>query len=106
LFKCIDQAANKAGIVDGVMAALKELHKLRVLHCDAEPRNMLYDASSGDLMLVDFERAEFRGHHRQTLGSISPNGQQDRKRKRGMPWKQDDFAREMQSAVDTVSRCV
>ncbi len=59
-------------------------------------------------MLVDFERAEFHGHLRQTLGSISPNGQQDRKTKHGMPWRQgrDDFANEMQAAVDTVSERV
>ena len=53
--------------------AYTELHQLQVLHVDAEPRNILYDAISGTLMVIDFERAEFRG--RQPLGSISPNGQ-------------------------------
>jgi hypothetical protein len=55
-------------------------------------------------MLVDFERAEFRG--RQSLGLIVPNVQ-SRKRKRGILQKQkkDDFARELESAVEGASRC-
>lgn len=56
--------------------AVTALHKLQVLHQDAEPRNMVYDERSGRLMLVDLERAEVRT--RQALGVISVN----RKRKR------------------------
>jgi serine/threonine protein kinase len=89
--------------MDLATKAYAELHQLQVLHVDAEPRNILYDAISGTLMVVDFERAELRG--RQPLGLISPNGQ-DRKRKRGwMTQKQgkDDFTEELQSVVERVS---
>jgi hypothetical protein len=102
LFECINQA-NKTGVVDAVTTAFTELHRLRVLHCDAEPRNILYDAYSRNLMIVDFERAEFCG--RQPLGSISSNPQ-NRKRRRKTSQKRgnDVFARELQSVVEYVSR--
>ncbi|EAQ89476.1 hypothetical protein CHGG_06095 [Chaetomium globosum CBS 148.51] len=61
---------------------------------------MLYDAVSGTLMVIDFERAELRD--RQPLGMVNPNGQ-GRKRKRGLIlWKQgkDDFTKELQSVVE------
>ncbi|KAF2453121.1 hypothetical protein BDY21DRAFT_357348 [Lineolata rhizophorae] len=112
VFKCINQL-SQPGVVDAVTTAFKELHTLGVLHCDAEPRNILYDADRSNLMVVDFERAKF--YDRQPLGSISPNGQK-RRGKRGMLQKQekddmsqkqekDDFAQELQFAVDSVSRC-
>jgi hypothetical protein len=82
---------------------IKEIHRLSVLHRDAEPRNILYEG--GTLMVVDFERAEFRG--RQPLSSIVANVQ-TRKRKRGKWRKQvkDDFASELESAVEKASRCI
>jgi serine/threonine protein kinase len=107
LFECINQI-DKASVVNAVTTAFTELHKLRVLHCDAEPRNILYDVYSDNLMIVDFERAQFHG--RQPLGSISLNAQ-DRKRKRKTSQKtsqkreNDVFARELQSVVECVSRC-
>ncbi|KAL2256946.1 hypothetical protein VTK26DRAFT_865 [Humicola hyalothermophila] len=103
LARCID-GLDKTRAIDLATKAYAELHRLQVLHADAEPRNILYDAISGTLMVVDFERAELRG--RQPLGLISPNGQ-DRKRKRGwMAQKQgkDDFTKELQSVVERVSQ--
>lgn len=35
--------------------ALAELHRLHILHMDAEPRNMVFDGTK--LMLIDFERS-------------------------------------------------
>ncbi|EFY84916.1 hypothetical protein MAC_09026 [Metarhizium acridum CQMa 102] len=80
------------------------MHKLRVLYRDAEPRNILYNTTSRELMVVDFKRAEFHG--RRPLGLIGPN--QSRKRKRGVVQKQkkDDFARELESATTGASSCV
>ncbi|KAJ2894395.1 hypothetical protein MKZ38_007561 [Zalerion maritima] len=103
LFHCVQP--NKAGVVDAVTTAYREIHKLRVLHRDAEPRNILYNADSGNLMVVDFERAGFRD--RQPLGSLSPNSN-NRKRQRGMPPKQekDDFAKELRDATEKVLRCI
>ncbi|KAH8759304.1 hypothetical protein F5883DRAFT_426690, partial [Diaporthe sp. PMI_573] len=100
LSKSIDQI-DKTLAIDAITAAYTGLHRLRILHGDAEARNILYDRGP---MIVDFERAELRS--RQPLGSISPNGR-DRKRKRGVLQKQgnDHFARELQSAVESVLRC-
>ncbi|KAK4095957.1 hypothetical protein N658DRAFT_502103 [Parathielavia hyrcaniae] len=102
LSRCID-GLDKKRAIDLATKAYTELHRLQVLHVDAEPRNILYDAISGSLMVIDFERAELRP--RQALGLISPNGQ-GRKRKRGwMAQKQgkDDFTEELQSVVERVS---
>ncbi|KAF1814806.1 hypothetical protein P152DRAFT_430801 [Eremomyces bilateralis CBS 781.70] len=104
LFDCVDQDL-KPGINDAVSTMLKAVHKLGVLHRDAEPRNILYNTNSGKLMLVDFERAEF--YDRRPLGLIFPNAQSPKgKRKRGILQKQkkDNFTKELECAVETVSR--
>lgn len=43
---------EKTWLQDKASEALMALHKLQVLHCDAEPRNMVRDGDR--LMLVDF----------------------------------------------------
>ena len=57
-----------------VAKAFGQIHALQVIHHDAEPRNILYDAQTQKLMVVDFERAELckrrHGQHRPPLGSI------------------------------------
>ncbi|EXK75616.1 hypothetical protein FOQG_19617 [Fusarium oxysporum f. sp. raphani 54005] len=68
----------RPNVVDQIIVALKRLHQCRILHHDAEPRNVLYDRSSGGCMLVDLMLAEI--HDRQPLGSINCN-RQSRKRK-------------------------
>ncbi|KAK1973778.1 hypothetical protein LZ30DRAFT_609870, partial [Colletotrichum cereale] len=70
LFDSANQAI-RADVVDAVAKAYKELHKLGILHGDAEPRNVLRNTVSGNIMVVDFERAELRC--RPPLGSISLN---------------------------------
>lgn len=103
LFDGVDKTIE-SGIDDAITTMLKAVHGFRVLHCDAEPRNILYDTDSGRLMLVDFERAEFRG--RQPFSSMTPNVQ-SRKGKRTVWRKQrDDFAKELECAVYKASRCV
>ncbi|KAI8397390.1 hypothetical protein FOFC_20662 [Fusarium oxysporum] len=37
----------RPNVVDQIIVALKRLHQYRILHHDAEPRNVLYDRSSG-----------------------------------------------------------
>ncbi|KAG6164847.1 hypothetical protein E4U51_004785 [Claviceps purpurea] len=41
-----------------VLDALAQLHQRRVMHRDAEPRNMLYDARTGRYMVIDLELSE------------------------------------------------
>ncbi|CAM1508767.1 Fc.00g056150.m01.CDS01 [Cosmosporella sp. VM-42] len=83
-----------AGVARKISTALNRLHQHQILHCDAEPRNVLYDKRSGIFMFVDLMLAEL--HSRPPLGDINNNGQ-DRKRKRvaQKPGK-DIFADEMQ----------
>jgi tRNA A-37 threonylcarbamoyl transferase component Bud32 len=104
LHQSIDPA-NAASLTHHVALAFQELHKLRILHHDARPSNILYDRNSGRLMVIDFERAEYRGYG--PLGLISPN-QQSRKRKYEALQKQqrDDFVRELQFAMDGVNRLI
>lgn len=80
LYECLHQI-DKRALVDAVTAAFTELHKLGVLHNDAEPRNILYDADSERVMIVDLELAQLYG--RQPLGPTDSNGQ-TRKTKRKM----------------------
>ena len=58
-------------------ACLRSIHALGVRHQDARSPNVLRDANTGRVMIIDFERAKME-HSRPALGEISPN----RKRKR------------------------
>ena len=104
LFNYINQA-NKAAILDAVTRVYKEMHKLCVLHHDAEPRNILYDVDSTKVMAVDFERAEFCGG--QPLGLLSLNGLNRKKKREGLSkQRKDDFANELEHAKERVLQCV
>ena len=88
---------------DKIVTAVQALHRLRVLHRDAELRNILWNEQGRHLMMIDFEGAEL---HRQPLGVISPN----RKRKRPsgtqkQPIK-NQFLDEVQQVKMHISRCV
>jgi hypothetical protein len=103
LSRCIDQISERPAIT-ATTEAFARLHQLRVLHGDAEPRNLLHDASSGTIMVTDFERS--RLSCRRPLGPASPNGQ-NRKRTPGVLEKRattDDFSRELQCVIESVSR--
>ncbi|RYP56570.1 hypothetical protein DL771_011749 [Monosporascus sp. 5C6A] len=104
LFECTDQI-GKPDILHTVTTAYAALHRLCVLHRDAELRNILYDVGSGRLMVVDFERAQIL--NRPPLGLISPNGP-TRKRKRGGKEHggKDPFAQELQLVSGNVSKWI
>lgn len=87
-------AEVKPGVVEEIITALGRLHQHQVLHCDAEPRNVLYDKRTGRCMIVDLMLAEL--HVRQPLEPININGHQNRKQ---APRKheKDIFAVEAQS---------
>ncbi|KAG6244749.1 hypothetical protein E4U24_004821 [Claviceps purpurea] len=55
-------------ITNQILTALAQLHKYRVLHHDAEPRNILYDERTGKCMIVDLERSQSRD--REALGRV------------------------------------
>ena len=99
LFKCVGQI-SEGPVIAAIARAFANIHRLQILHGDAEARNILYDRGP---MIVDFERAELCS--REPLGSISPNSQ-NRKRKHGILQKQGNhrFARELNSVVENISR--
>ncbi|KAK8093313.1 serine/threonine protein kinase [Apiospora kogelbergensis] len=72
LLGCVDQV-DKQTVIAGVASAFAALHRLGVLHRDAEARNILFDAPTGRVMVVDFERAEFRG--REPLACLTAQSQ-------------------------------
>ncbi|WQF90495.1 Putative protein kinase [Colletotrichum destructivum] len=100
LFDFINRT-TKADIVNKVTAAYKRIHRLHILHHDAEPRNIMYDQKSGNVMIVDFERDEFRS--RQPLGPLGPNANQ-RKRRRTQKQGKDDFEKEQESVTGSFLR--
>lgn len=63
LYETINKA-NKRVIISKVTHALKAIHGLRVLHCDAEPRNIMTNSTDEEsgwaVQIVDFERAEIQ----------------------------------------------
>lgn len=63
-------------IIDQILAALDQLHKHRVLHDNAEPRNVLYDKRTNKCMIVNLMLAE--SYAREALRFIDINSQ-DRK---------------------------
>ena len=101
LLDYLDQV-DREEVADAVTSAFRAIHRLGVLHLDAKPRNMLYDG--GNLMVIDFERAEIRG--RQPLGSIGSNGHNRRKKRAAQKAWARDSSRELQcareSAVDVI----
>ncbi|KAJ4864936.1 hypothetical protein T069G_01466 [Trichoderma breve] len=50
---------SNLNMTDAITRILKAIHKLGVLHRDAELRNILYDEHSDTLMVVDFERSVY-----------------------------------------------
>ncbi|KAF4126975.1 hypothetical protein GMORB2_0712 [Geosmithia morbida] len=94
---------DEAAVADGVAKIFTAMHILRVLHHDAEPRNILCD-ENGSLVAVDLERAKF--HDRPPLGDMSPNSR-TRKRRRGIVKQpRDEFAREPSDAVEKCYRVI
>ncbi|KAG5980174.1 hypothetical protein E4U55_004315 [Claviceps digitariae] len=93
IFECVDHL-DEAVVLDGVTEVFKAMHRLRALHGDAEPRNILYD-NAGKFMAVDLERAEYCG------GRANLD-----KKRRIHESEEDEFARELAYAVETCRRCV
>ena len=54
--ECI-HVKNQSRLLDQARHAMQEMHQLGMLHRDAAPRNVLYDARDNTIMIVDFKRA-------------------------------------------------
>ncbi|KAH7008745.1 hypothetical protein EDB80DRAFT_576021 [Ilyonectria destructans] len=89
------------GVTNKILAALSRLHQHRVLHCDAEPRNVLYDKRTGRCMIVDLMLAKF--HARQPLRPINVNGRNRKRKWAPKKHEKDVFAVEAQSLRASLS---
>ncbi|KKZ66579.1 hypothetical protein EMCG_07693 [[Emmonsia] crescens] len=67
---------NQASLIEQVTCSFRAIHQLGVWHRDAMPRNILSNAESGQVIVIDFERSRII-KPRVMLGAVSPN----RKRK-------------------------
>ena len=56
-----------------VIQSLRMIHKLGVIHADMRAANILYDSRTGNLMVIDFERAVLLESPRVPLGQLVPN---------------------------------
>ncbi|KAF2644398.1 hypothetical protein P280DRAFT_467026 [Massarina eburnea CBS 473.64] len=68
---------NRSSVIKQINCAAKAIHGFGVLHNDLEPRNILWNEETRQVMVIDFERAQVV-KPRPVLGDISAN----RKRKR------------------------
>ncbi|KFY96895.1 hypothetical protein V498_02406 [Pseudogymnoascus sp. VKM F-4517 (FW-2822)] len=94
-------------VIESATSALKALHKLRVLHKDAKPHNMLWDEYRDKFMLVDLERAEIYLERaeiptRLPLGNISANRKRNRQGDIKAVPKEDVFDREMREMISCI----
>jgi len=90
-------SANSVQITQQFERSVQAIHQLRVLHRDMMPRNILWNAKLGQMMIIDFDRAKIQ-KSRAILGAISPN----RKRKWATALKEqpdDVFMREIRRAM-------
>ena len=71
-------AENRPYVTQQVDCSARAIHDLGALHKDFMPHNMLWNEETGQVMVIDFKRAEVV-KPRTVLGAISAN----RKRKRG-----------------------
>ncbi|ODH21888.1 hypothetical protein ACO22_05609 [Paracoccidioides brasiliensis] len=77
LLECIDQD-NKERLQNKVAMAFTALHRLHVLHHDAELRNIVYDKLKDRLMIVDFERARVPRSSASTIGRFKSVKQKEK----------------------------
>ena len=96
IFRYIN-AANRVYMTQLVVRSIEAIHQLGVVHRDVMPRNILWNAHLGQMMIIDFERAEIQ-KPKLVLGDISPN--RKRKRETKLEKQPDDvFVRETRRAM-------
>ncbi|KAI1195303.1 hypothetical protein F5X97DRAFT_247716 [Nemania serpens] len=92
---------DKEVIISAVREAFQAIHTAKVLHCDAEPRNVLYDTHTSRIMVVDFERAKLISEV--PLRTISPKRERKHVIYPGQD-KGDDFTEELSSVISRIQR--
>ena len=106
---------NKQDILSKITHAMEAIHRFRVLHCDALPRNIMADENSGWVQIIDFERAKIEEKMvRKNLlwRARSANGRFIRQRPAGQNGKKSMemgdyyFSRELRIALSSTERCL
>ncbi|KAJ5145520.1 uncharacterized protein N7515_000084 [Penicillium bovifimosum] len=96
---------NEASMSTKTEESLSAVHRLGVLHRDAEIRNLLYNSETDNVVILDFERAEILERH-PAIGFIPPM-QECRRRfnlRKSKEALENAFAGEMRVALRDV-RC-
>lgn len=111
---------NKQDILSKITLAMETIHRFRVLHCDALPRNIMANENSGWIQFIDFERAKIEekvvrksllwrarsanGRFiRQKSMAEKPAGQNGKK---AMEMRDCDFNKELRIALSSTERCL
>ena len=93
---------NRLYLIEQVERLIRAVHQLGVLHRDAMPCNMLWNAEVSQAIIINFKRAEVL-KPRAVLGIISPNRKRKRVPKEGpnkqLEGRRNKFIREMQRAI-------
>jgi hypothetical protein len=76
-------AENRLSITKQVDCSAQAIHDLGILHRDLMPRNLLWNKETGQVMVVDFERAECI-KPRPVLGTVSANWKRKREHDAGL----------------------
>ena len=120
---------NKADMLSNITHAIQAIHRLRVLHCDPMPRNMMADKNSGWVQIVDFERARIQEEEKKAVvrkklplrtrsanGRIIPSSSPSKKSMAEKPAGQNgehmieqigfDFNEELCLALSPTAQCV
>lgn len=95
-------AENRPFVTQQVDCSARAIHDLGVLHKDLEPRNILWNEETGQVMIIDFERAVVV-ERRTVLGAISANQKRKKESDTGMAKQERDgssvFERERRRAA-------
>ncbi|KND87151.1 hypothetical protein TOPH_08191 [Tolypocladium ophioglossoides CBS 100239] len=98
---------GQSTLTRGVTTAYSAIHKMRVLHHDAALRNILHDAETGKIMVIDFERSEF--FDREPLAPVGVRRLNGQGKLAASPEKggqlANHFAQEVELALWKVSDC-
>ena len=78
-------ANNSVYLTQQVKASIQVIYRLGVLHQDAIPRNILWNAELGQAMIIDFDRANIQGL-RAVLDVLSPNLKRKRATNPNQKW--------------------
>ncbi|KAL7917714.1 hypothetical protein ACQKWADRAFT_317119 [Trichoderma austrokoningii] len=67
---------NEASLTEMAIRSMKAVHQEGVIHMDARRDNMLFNAETQGVMIIDFERSQLLSPPRRHLSALEPNKRQ------------------------------